>query len=56
MDREAQKSRSFEDADHWDRSQQLAMTPDQRLEIARVLRERVFGRGAPDVRESARER
>jgi hypothetical protein len=29
-----------------------AMTPEERMEIARVLRERVYGKNAPDVRES----
>lgn len=54
MEREAHKSRSFADAAAWDREQMWAMTPDERLEIARVLRERVYGADAPDVRESER--
>jgi regulator of protease activity HflC (stomatin/prohibitin superfamily) len=29
-----------------------AMTPEERFEIARVLRERVHGSNAPDVREA----
>jgi hypothetical protein len=55
MEREAHKSRSFDDANHWDREQQLAMTPDERLEIARVLRERVYGADALDVRAAERQ-
>jgi len=56
MEREAHKSRSFDEAARWDRAQQRAMTPDQRLAIAKELRERVFGANAPDVREAERER
>ena len=33
MDREAHKSTSFEDANRWDKQQQWAMTPDERLQI-----------------------
>jgi len=54
MDREAHKARSFAEAAQWDLRQQWAMTPDERLEIARVLRERAYGADAPDVRESER--
>lgn len=54
MDRTSHIARDFADADRWDREQQLSMTPDERLEVARVLRERVFGVDAPDVRESER--
>jgi len=50
MQREAHKSWSFADAAVWDREPMWAMTPDERLEIARVLRERVYGADAPDVR------
>lgn len=54
MDREAHKSRSFSDADRWDREQQWSMTPEERLRIAKILRDRVYGENAPDVRESER--
>jgi len=33
-------------------AQELAMTPEQRLEGARELQERIFGTTVPDVRES----
>jgi hypothetical protein len=52
MEREAHKSRSFADADRWTREQMWAMTPDERLAIAKELRDRAFGKDAPDVRES----
>ena len=54
MDREAHKSKSFEEADRWDKKQQWAMPPDERLAVAKVLRERFYGKDAPDVRESER--
>lgn len=54
MDREVHKSRSFEEAERHDREQQWRMTPDERFEAARVLRERVYGTDCPDVREAER--
>jgi len=56
MDREAHKARSFVDADRWDREQMWAMTPDERMAIAKELRDRVFGKDCPDVREAERSR
>jgi len=54
MEREIHKARSFDEAARWDRAQQQAMTPDERLEVARVLRERAFGKNVPDVRKAER--
>ncbi len=54
MEREVHKSHSFADAERWDREQMWSMTPDERIEIACILRERVYGTDAPDVRESER--
>ncbi len=50
MERVVHISRSFEEAEQWDIEQSLALSPDQRLEAARVLRERVFGKDQPDIR------
>jgi len=52
MDREANKSYSFADAERWNLRQMWAMTPDERLDLAKELKDRVFGANAPDVRES----
>lgn len=52
MDREVHKSRSFEEAERHDREQQWRMTPDERFEVARILRLRVWGADCPDVREA----
>lgn len=38
----------------WNLRQQWAMTPDERFDIAKTLRDRVYGADAPDVRESER--
>lgn len=54
MEREAHKSTSFEEADRWDKQQQWAMTPDERLAIAKELRDRYFGKDCPDVRAAER--
>lgn len=48
------KSRSFADAERWEREQYLAMTPIERLMLARELQLRVYGVDAPDVRASER--
>jgi hypothetical protein len=45
---------NFRDAEGWDVLQHIQMTPDQRQEIARELRRRVYGDQAPDVREAHR--
>lgn len=48
------KARSFEEADRWNREQNWALTPLERMQIARQLQIRVYGGDAPDVRESER--
>jgi len=52
----AHKANGFADADAWDRAQLAGMSLDERLRIAEVLRRRVYGDEAPDVRESERRR
>jgi len=54
MDREVHKSRSFAEAERHDREQQWRMTPDERMQVAAELRERVYGADCPDVREAER--
>lgn len=56
MERVAFKTNSFAEADRWDREQSWALSSDERLRILRLLQERVYGRGAPDVREGERRR
>lgn len=52
MEREANKARSFAEAEQWNLQQLWAMTPEERMEIAKILRDRAYGADAPDVRES----
>ena len=54
MERVANRARSFAEAERWDREQMWAMTPEERLEAARILCERAYGPDAPDVRDSER--
>jgi hypothetical protein len=52
MERVAHRARGFADADAWDVAQMRAMTPDERRRVAKALRDRVFGRDCPDVRDA----
>ncbi len=54
MERVIHKSKSFKQAEEWDISQHISMTPDEHQEVAAELRKRVYGRGAVDVREAER--
>lgn len=40
-----------EEATQWDIKQAMSMTPEERQSVARELRERVYGKDNPDVRE-----
>ena len=46
------KAKDFREAEQWDIVQQVRMAPDERQAIAAALRERVFGKDSPDVRET----
>jgi len=50
MERVVHIAKSFEEAEEWDIEQNLAMTPEERLEAAKELKERVYGKNSPDVR------
>ncbi len=50
MERVVHKAKSFKEADEWDIQQQISMTPEQRLQAAKELRDRVYPRDAKDVR------
>ena len=56
MERIVHKSTSFEEAKEWDIRQQLAMTPEERLNAAKELQRRVYGPNPIDVREAERQR
>ncbi len=52
MERVVHVAKGWDEADRWDRAQNQAMTADERRQIAKILRERVYGTDCPDVRES----
>ncbi len=51
MERVINKAGSFAEADMWDQAQQRAMTPEQRMRIAKALRDRFFSCPRKDLRE-----
>jgi hypothetical protein len=52
IDRSFNKAMSFSAAKQWDILQQISLTPEQRQRAAKELKERVFGKHAPDIRAS----
>ena len=52
MERIVKILKNFDDARRWEIEQSLAMTPDERMAAVRELRQRVYGKNQPDVRES----
>lgn len=47
-------SKNAKEAEDWDIMQNLSMSPGERQEAARILKERVYGTDVPDVREAER--
>ena len=54
VERIVKKSRSFRQADQWNVKQCVALTPQERIQIAHALRRRAYPRLAKDVRECHR--
>lgn len=52
IDRSFHKATSFAAARRWDILQQISLTPEERQRAAKELKQRVFGKHAPDVRAS----
>ena len=50
MERVVHKALSHAAAAQWDVEQQVAMTPEERLRAARILKDRVYPHDAKDVR------
>ncbi len=50
MDRVVKKSRSFAEAEAWERQQYLCMTPRERMRAARQIKDRLFHGRQADVR------
>jgi hypothetical protein len=51
MDRTVVKLNSFEEAEKADISQQIKLTPEERQNIAKILKIRVYGENPPDIRD-----
>jgi hypothetical protein len=51
MERIVKKSKDFNEADDWDVLQQITMTPDQRMKIAKELRDRYYCADSKKVRK-----
>jgi hypothetical protein len=51
MERIAHKARSYAAARRWEIEQYASLAPDERRRIAKALRDRVYGRSRPDVRD-----
>ncbi len=51
MERVVHKAKNHTEADEWDIQQSISLTPAERQRIARKLKERVYGKNTPDVRE-----
>lgn len=54
MKRVVNKSKNAREAENWDIQQQIAMSPEERQEAARLLKERVYGNHNPNVKEAER--
>jgi hypothetical protein len=51
MERIVHKSNSHQEALRWDIEQHVRMSPEERMDAARLLKERAFPPDAKDVRE-----
>jgi hypothetical protein len=48
------KAHSFAEAQEWDILQNIRMSPEERRDVARELKRRVYGENCPDVRDKPR--
>lgn len=51
MKRVAHIAKNFQEAEEWDIEQQVNMTPQERMEVARLLRERYYRTKIARLRE-----
>ncbi len=54
MKRVVKKFKNFKEAEQAEIEEQISMTPQQRQQIAKMLKEKIYGKNPPDVRESHR--
>lgn len=52
MERIAHVAHGFEEAFRWEIEQYRRMSPDERREVAKALRDRAYGPSCPDVRDA----
>jgi hypothetical protein len=52
MERVVHKAKGFKDAEEWDIQQQVAMTPEQRMQAAKEFCDRAYPANTPDIRAS----
>jgi hypothetical protein len=51
MERVANVAHGYDEAARWELAQYAAMTPDERRQVVRALRDRYYGKNRPDVRD-----
>ncbi len=51
MEKIVNKAKNFKEAEDWDIQQNIRMSPEERQSIAKRLKERVYEKDVPDVRE-----
>ena len=44
-------AKNFDEAEKWDIEQQISMTPSERLSAAQILKEHIYGKNPPDIRD-----
>ncbi len=50
MERIFNKAKNHKKAEQWDIQQQIRMSPEERMEVAKELKKRYYGENPPDVR------
>ena len=51
MERIVHKTKNFKDAEKYNINQNISMSPEQRQAAAKKIKERVYGKSNPDIRE-----
>jgi len=50
MERILNKAKNNKEAEKWDILQQIIMSPDERMNVAKELKKKFYGNNPPDVR------
>ena len=45
------KAKNFKEAEDWDIEQHIRMTPEERQKVAKILRDKFYGKNTPDVHD-----